>query len=133
MNPLQRVVGVLTLCAVGCVAHSTLAAAEEEAVTAGRQVKRHASLRRDGQRDFDFNIGTWKTHVSRLLHPLTGSKDWVEYRGLSIVLPVWNGRGNLLELRLKARRARSRASDCACTIRSPGSGASTGLTAATAS
>jgi hypothetical protein len=29
---------------------------------------------RDGQHDFDFNIGTWRTHVSRLAHPLTGSK-----------------------------------------------------------
>ena len=55
----------------------------------------------DGQLDFDFNLGTWKTHVSRLLHPLTGSKDWVEYRGLSIVLPVWNGRANLLQLKVE--------------------------------
>src|ERR1700730_3912431 len=33
---------------------------------------------RDGQHDFDFEIGTWKTHLSRLLHPLTGSTTWVE-------------------------------------------------------
>jgi hypothetical protein len=26
---------------------------------------------RDGQHDFDFEIGVWKTHLSRLLHPLT--------------------------------------------------------------
>jgi hypothetical protein len=32
---------------------------------------------RDGQRDFDFHIGTWKTHVSRLPHPLTGSTAWL--------------------------------------------------------
>ena len=25
---------------------------------------------RDGQADFDFEIGTWKTHLSRLLRPL---------------------------------------------------------------
>ena len=29
---------------------------------------------RDGQHDFDFDFGTWKTHSSRLLHPLSGSK-----------------------------------------------------------
>ena len=29
----------------------------------------------------DFEIGTWKTHVRRLLHPLTGSTTWVESRG----------------------------------------------------
>src|SRR5438045_7755823 len=33
---------------------------------------------RDGQHDFDFEIGTWKTHLSRLLHPLTGSHTWAE-------------------------------------------------------
>jgi hypothetical protein len=35
--------------------------------------KTQASAARDGQRDFDFNLGTWRTHVKRLLHPLTGS------------------------------------------------------------
>jgi len=47
---------------------------------------------RDGQHDFDFNIGTWKTHVSRLAHPLTGSKRWVEYDGTSVVTKVWTRR-----------------------------------------
>jgi hypothetical protein len=36
---------------------------------------------RDGQHDFDFNIGAWKSHLSRLLHPLTGSTTWVEFDG----------------------------------------------------
>ena len=54
--------------------------------------------KRDGQRDFDFEIGTWKTRLSRLLRPLTGSKDWVEYEGTSVARKVWNGRANLLEL-----------------------------------
>jgi hypothetical protein len=26
---------------------------------------------RDGQHDFDFEVGTWKIHPRRLLHPLT--------------------------------------------------------------
>src|SRR2546430_14081566 len=46
----------------------------------------------DGQHDFDFEIGTWKTHVKRLLHPLTGSNTWVEYDGTTVVRKVWNGR-----------------------------------------
>jgi hypothetical protein len=54
--------------------------------------------RRDGRHDFDFEIGTWKTHLSRLLHPLTGSTGWVEYEGTSVVSKVWNGRANLVEL-----------------------------------
>jgi hypothetical protein len=53
---------------------------------------------RDGQHDFDFEFGTWRTHISRRLHPLTGSNTWVEYEGTSRVRPLWNGRANLLEL-----------------------------------
>jgi hypothetical protein len=53
---------------------------------------------RDGQHDFDFEIGTWKTHLSRLLHPLSGSNSWVEYEGTTVVRKIWNGRANLVEL-----------------------------------
>jgi hypothetical protein len=53
---------------------------------------------RDGQHDFDFEIGTWKTHLRRLLNPLTGSTTWVEYDGTTVVRKVWNGRANLVEL-----------------------------------
>jgi hypothetical protein len=52
---------------------------------------------RDGQRDFDFEIGTWKTHLKRLVHPLTGSTTWVEYDGTSTVRKIWNGRANIVE------------------------------------
>lgn len=52
----------------------------------------------DGSHDFDFEIGTWKTHVSRLVHPLSGSKVWAQYDGTSAVSKVWNGRANLVEL-----------------------------------
>ena len=52
----------------------------------------------DGSHDFDFEIGTWKTHVSRLLHPLTGSQTWANYEGTTVVREVWNGKANLAEL-----------------------------------
>ena len=55
-------------------------------------------LPRDGQHDFDFEIGTWNTHLSRLVHPLTGSTTWVAYEGTTVVSKVWNGRANLVEL-----------------------------------
>ena len=58
----------------------------------------NAPKERDGQHDFDFEIGSWKTHLSRRLHPLTGSNTWVEYDGTTIVRKVWNGRANLVEL-----------------------------------
>ena len=57
-----------------------------------------AQTPRDGQHDFDFEIGTWKTSLSRLVRPLTGSTTWVKYEGTTIVRPVWNGRANLVEL-----------------------------------
>ena len=53
---------------------------------------------RDGQHDFDFEIGTWRTHLRRLVHPLTGSNEWVELDGTSVVRKVWDGRANLVEL-----------------------------------
>jgi len=51
-----------------------------------------------GEHDFDFEFGTWKTHMARLVHPLSGSTTWVEYDGTSVVRQVWGGRANLLEL-----------------------------------
>lgn len=53
---------------------------------------------RDGQHDFDFEVGTWKTHLRRRLRPLTGSNEWVEYDGTSIVRKVLKGKANLVEL-----------------------------------
>lgn len=53
---------------------------------------------RDGQHDFDFEIGAWKTHLRRLANPLTGSTTWIEYEGTTVVRKVWNGKANLAEL-----------------------------------
>ena len=56
---------------------------------------------RDGQHDFDFELGTWKTHLklsSRLGHPFTGANAWSEYEGTSVVRKIWNGKANLVEL-----------------------------------
>ena len=53
--------------------------------------------RHDGQRDFDFEIGTWKIHLKRLTHPLTGSTTWVELDGASVTRGVWNSHANLEE------------------------------------
>ena len=53
---------------------------------------------RDGQHDFDFEIGTWQTRLSRLEKPLSGSTKWIEYTGTTVVRKVWDGRANLVEL-----------------------------------
>jgi hypothetical protein len=51
-------------------------------------------------------MGRWKTHVSRRLHPLTGSNTWVEYEGTTVVRKVWNGRANLAELEVEGPAGR---------------------------
>ena len=62
------------------------------------ETARGGQAARDGQHDFDFEIGTWKTHLKRLIHPLSGSKTWAEYDGTTVVRKVWDGRANLVEL-----------------------------------
>ena len=57
-----------------------------------------SAQQRDRSRDFDFEIGTWKTHVKLLKQPLTGSKEWIELDGTSVVRKLANGRANLVEL-----------------------------------
>jgi hypothetical protein len=54
-----------------------------------------ASKLRDAQHDFDFDFGTWKIHIRRLLHPLTGSKEWTEMDGTTVTNKVWDGRANI--------------------------------------
>jgi hypothetical protein len=49
------------------------------------------------QHQFDFDFGTWATHSTRLLHPLTGSHTWVKLDGKTVVRKVWGGRANLAE------------------------------------
>jgi hypothetical protein len=56
------------------------------------------SPQRDGQHDFDFEFGSWDTHIRRLVHPLTGSSSWVDLDGTSILRRIWGGRANLGEL-----------------------------------
>ena len=51
----------------------------------------------DGQRDFDFEAGTWKIHLKRLVKPLSGSNSWVEFDGTSVTRKVWDGRADLEE------------------------------------
>src|ERR1700722_10723836 len=53
---------------------------------------------RDGQHDFDFALGNWKTHISRLQHPLTGSTTWFQMNGTKTVKKVWDGRAQLEEI-----------------------------------
>jgi hypothetical protein len=56
-----------------------------------RTTSRAADEQHDGQHDFDWDIGTWKIHQRRLIHPLSGSTNWVEYTGTDVVQKLWDG------------------------------------------
>ena len=73
---------------------------------APRTVSTQTAKERDGQKDFDFEIGTWKTHLRRLVKPLTGSTTWVEYEGVTVVRKVLDGRANLVELKVEGPAGR---------------------------
>lgn len=79
---------VLLLCAAS-IFLPLKAAPQTSGTTSGNQISD-----RDGQHDFDWDIGTWKTHQKRLLRPLTGSSTWVEYNGTDVVRKLWDG-GNM--------------------------------------
>jgi hypothetical protein len=53
---------------------------------------------RDGQHDFDFNFGTWRTHIQRLQNPLSGSTNWIKMEGTVTVRKVWGGNGQVEEI-----------------------------------
>jgi hypothetical protein len=92
MSLLRSLSSSVLVCVLTLTLQSRSLAQEAQGAPAVRAAER------DGQHDFDFEIGTWKTHLSRLLHPLTGSKTWTEMEGTSVVRKVWDGRANLVEL-----------------------------------
>jgi len=85
-------------CLVACGLVSALASPARAHAQSTPASPAIADTKRDGAHDFDFEIGTWTTHLRRLVHPLTGSATWVEYLGTSVVRKVWDGRANLVEL-----------------------------------
>jgi len=66
--------------------------------SAGVENKSEITPAHDGQHDFDFMFGSWRSHISRLQHPLTGSKSWIQMTGTTVVRKVWNGHALLAEI-----------------------------------
>lgn len=88
---------VVLLCIYGCVWQSAPASSQSRPSTPPAAAHTAATAR-DGQHDFDFDIGIWKTRSSRLLHPLTGSTTWIEMDGVTVVQPIWGGLANIAQL-----------------------------------
>ena len=52
----------------------------------------------DGQHDFDFNVGTWHTHIRYLQHPLSKHESWTTFDGTVTGRKLWNGQANFEEI-----------------------------------
>lgn len=94
--------GRIGICALPMVAvllwQPTLAWGEAaSAVTAASQ---DGTARHDGQHDFDFLVGSWKIHLKRLLRPLSGSNEWVEFDGTVVCRKIFDGRGEVEEFKV---------------------------------
>jgi hypothetical protein len=77
----------------------TLAFAALPAIAGQTAATRAPTADRGGQRDFDWEIGTWTTNVRVLRNPLSGkTPEWAEYQGTSVVRPLLGGRANFVEL-----------------------------------
>lgn len=95
MRTLKQIRPFLLVCGLAIVLRCFQGFAQQASDTSKTSLQ---SMERDGEHDFDFDIGTWKTHISRLQHPLTGSTTWIQYEGTTVVRKIWNGRANLAEL-----------------------------------
>lgn len=81
-----------------CALGFGLSAAALSSATAEEAAVSPTPVVHDGQHDFDFNFGVWKTHIRRLKEPFAGSADYVEMHGTVTVRKVWNGRAQLEEI-----------------------------------
>jgi hypothetical protein len=68
------------------------------AMLAGVASSAHAEDLHDGQHDFDFNVGTWKSHIKRVQDPFSKPGQFIELNGTVTVRKVWDGRAQLEEI-----------------------------------
>ena len=94
MSKLNRFGSCVLLSCLACVLQPLYLSAQQGSAAANAT----PGATRDGQHDFDFEIGSWKTHLNRLVQPLTGSTTWVECDGTTVVRKVWGRKANLVEL-----------------------------------
>lgn len=69
---------------------------------AGSMWAQAPAVPRDGQHDFDFEVGSWKIHLKRLKDRLAGSTTWIDFDGTSVTRKVWDGKGDLEEFETSA-------------------------------
>ena len=92
---------ILRACTYMTLAAVTLSASRVVSQSATGADSAQGATSRDGQHDFDFEFGNWKTRLklsSRLRHPFTGPESWTVYEGTTVVHKIWNGKANMVEL-----------------------------------
>jgi hypothetical protein len=94
LNSLKSIYALLLVCGLQTGLQPFRAGAQQNPTPA--ESNSQPALR-DGQHDFDFLEGTWKIHLKRLVHPLTGSTTWTEFDGNSKARKFWDGRGSFDE------------------------------------
>jgi hypothetical protein len=60
------------------------------------------SAQHDGQRDFDFLVGSWKIHLKRLVQPEHGAKEWVDLDGTVVCRQIFDGRAQVEEFNVQS-------------------------------
>lgn len=93
---IKRILVYLLMCSLAVVLEPLQGPAQQNSDAAKTGSPQAVTLR-DGQHDFDFELGTWKIHLKRLEHRLAGSTTWVEFDGTSVTRKVWGGRADLEE------------------------------------
>ena len=94
MRMLRNVLIWCAMCAVGLFVQAGSVSAQQANAVAGQDA---VTAYRDGQHDFDFEVGSWNIHLKRRLNPLTGSDKWVEFDGTSVTRKIWEGRSQIEE------------------------------------
>jgi len=90
MTATQKLIALVIFGGLGAIACAHKARAADAPAA-------NAALR-DGQHDFDFNLGVWRTHIRRVLDPLSGGTHSMEMNGTVSVRKVWDGRAWLEEI-----------------------------------
>jgi hypothetical protein len=77
------------------------------AASGGASTPPASSTVADGQHDFDWEIGSWRTTVRVLAEPLSESADeWLQFAGTSVVRPLLDRRANVVELKISGPNGR---------------------------
>jgi hypothetical protein len=93
---IKRVRACVVACSLILLFHPLRGVARQNS-SASATIPQQTSRAGDGQHDFDFELGSWKIHLKKVMHPLSGSNSWIEFDGTSVTRKVWDGRSQIEE------------------------------------